>query len=85
MWSGVVWCGVVWCYLVLSGVVWCGGADLTLGDFLSTTLGLTPNLRSECDVLVQGIQPPDDTPLIWLYNNLSSHDLFLYIVVRKRI
>lgn len=63
------------------------GEETTLGAFLKTKF---PELIKEtavkgnyvavdCAVVVQGIRPPLNTPLVWLANNLSHPDNFVYI------
>jgi autophagy-related protein 5 len=63
------------------------GREYTLGEILKLKF---PTLITEengvlklinCTVVVQGIQPPLNTPILWLSNNLCHPDNFLYIVL----
>mmetsp|Transcript_58241 Transcript_58241/g.137307 ORF Transcript_58241/g.137307 Transcript_58241/m.137307 type:complete len:149 (+) Transcript_58241:398-844(+) len=59
--------------------------EATLGVALQTMLpDLFPSgsaLADEAPVLIQGIRPPLQTPLLWLADNLASIDNFLYFYV----
>ena len=52
----------------------------TLGDVLD---GLRPVVRSECRVLIQGIEVDRDITLVQLYEKMQMPDNFLHVVVRE--
>jgi len=60
--------------------------ERTLGSILSQVFPEdfpTGNPSTQLKVIVQGITPPLDTPVIWLTENLSHPDNFVYICLLK--
>eukprot|EP00475_Leptophrys_vorax_P045431 TRINITY_DN9417_c0_g1_i1.p1 TRINITY_DN9417_c0_g1~~TRINITY_DN9417_c0_g1_i1.p1 ORF type:complete len:286 (-),score=88.20 TRINITY_DN9417_c0_g1_i1:9-866(-) len=57
--------------------------DLTLADALKLLIPGVNVKSSEVDarVIVAGIEPPLETPMKWLVENLSNPDRFLYVVL----
>jgi autophagy-related protein 5 len=62
------------------------GREMTLGAFLKSKFpelvketATKDNYVTDCAVIVQGVRPPLNTPLVWLANNLSHPDNFVYI------
>jgi len=65
------------------------GKKHTLESLLKTIVpGLAFDLetgkQNEVEILIQGINPPLDTPLMWLCDNLCFADQFLYITLVSR-
>jgi autophagy-related protein 5 len=56
---------------------------LTLADALKSVIPGVSLKSSDVDakVVISGIEPPLDTPMKWLVDNLSHPDRFLYVVV----
>jgi len=63
------------------------GQEMTLGTFLKSKFpelikedsSIKGNYVTDCVVIVQGVRPPLNTPLVWLANNMSHPDNFVYI------
>lgn len=49
---------------------------------VSTLQTALTRLGSNAKPVIQGIQPPSDTPLLWLSQHLAHPDGFLYIVLK---
>lgn len=59
------------------------GNENTLADLLSTALPYIDDVSS-LQVMTQGIEPPLETPIIWLAEHLSYPDNFLHICVMSK-
>lgn len=71
-----------WCFFI--------GEHRTLGDLLrdfvpelfSSVSGVVDN---EWRVVIQGIEPPPETPVHWISEHFSHPDNFLYIVIVRAV
>eukprot|EP01121_Diplochlamys_sp_Union-15-3_P007365 TRINITY_DN1868_c0_g1_i3.p1 TRINITY_DN1868_c0_g1~~TRINITY_DN1868_c0_g1_i3.p1 ORF type:complete len:153 (+),score=23.12 TRINITY_DN1868_c0_g1_i3:467-925(+) len=65
------------------------GQEETLGGVLAKQVGQyfhqtedgSVQTTSPCKILVHGISPPLETPILWLSQNMSHSDGFLYIIL----